>query len=214
MKNKNIIIISILVIIALFAGGAYYYKNEQTNKSLALAKEQALLFERPYSYVLGKKDAKVQLVEFFDPACETCVIFHPYTKQILKKYDGEVKLVFRYAPFHKNSDFAVRILEGAREQGKFIETLEVMFITQKYWVQHHVVKPEILWQIMSKTKLDMKKLEVAVKNPKTDLIINQDLADAKTLGVKKTPGYIVNGRPLQDFGLENLVKLIEEERTK
>ena len=215
MQNKNTIVISIIVLIATFIGGAYFYKDAQTKKSIALAKEKALLFERPYSYTIGSKDAKVQLVEFFDPACGTCAMFHPYVKEILKKYDGEIKLVLRYAPFHKNSNHAVKMLEGARQQGMFMEVLEFMFATQKYWIDHHVVKPEVLWQGLGNIKgLDMAKLAEFVKDPKNDAPIIQDLEDAKTLGVTKTPGYIVNGKPLQNFGLDNLIDLIESERTK
>ncbi len=212
MQNKKVILISIVVLIAIFIGGGYAYNNAQTQKSIKLAKEEALLFQRPYSYVVGDKNAKVQLVEFFDPACETCAIYHKHVKDILKNNDGNVKLVLRYAPFHKNSNYAVKMLEGAREQGKFMEVLEFMFSTQKYWIQHHEVKPNILWGMLVKIEgLNMKKLADFMNDPKADEIIRQDLADAKKLGVNKTPGYIVNGKPLQNFGLENLINLIESE---
>jgi protein-disulfide isomerase len=212
MKNKNIIIVSLISLILIFIVGSYFYKDSQSNKSLSLSKENSLLLERPHSYTIGKKDAKIQLVEFFDPACRTCALYHSYTKEILNKYNGEVKLVLRYAPFHKNSNYAVMMLEGAKAQGKFLETLDIMFATQKYWVKHHVVQPSIIWEILSKTKLDMKELDTYMNSPKTNLIIKQDLEDAKKLNITKTPGYLVNGKPLQEFGLENLIKLIEEER--
>lgn len=212
MQNKKVVLISIIVLVALFLGGGYAYKKDQEAKSLALAKEQALLFERPYSLVVGNKDAKVQLVEFFDPACATCAQFHPYVKDILKKNDGNVKLVLRYAPFHENSDYAIKMLIGAKEQGKFIEALEFMFSTQQYWINNHVVNPRALWHLLQKVEgLDMEKLGKFMNDPKADAIIKQDLEDAKKLGVTKTPGYIVNGKPLQNFGLQNLINLIDSE---
>jgi len=215
MQNKKMVIISIIVLIALFFGISYLYNKSQTQKSVALSQKQALLFERPHSYVEGKKDAKVQLVEFFDPACETCAKFHPYIKDILKQYDGKVKLVLRYAPFHKNSNYAVKMLEGARVQGKFNDVLAFMFATQSNWTKHHEVKPKILWEMLSKIKgLDMQKLSTYMNSTKGDEIIKQDLADANKLGVTKTPGYIVNGKPLQRFGLENLKNLIKSEVNK
>ena len=197
MQNKNIVFISIVVLIVAFFGGAYFYKNAQAEQSVALSKEQALLFQRPYSYVVGNKDAKVQLVEFFDPACGTCAQFHHLTKTLLTKYKGEVKLVLRYAPFHKNSHYAIKMLEGAREQGKFMETLEFMFATQRQWIKHHEVQAKILWNLLPNIKgLDMEKLGQFMNSSKGDEIIKQDLADAEKLGVTKTPGYIVNGKPL------------------
>jgi len=212
MQNKKIVLISIVVLIAIFLGGGYAYKNAQTEKSVAMAKEQALLFERPHSIVIGNKDAKVQLVEFFDPACATCAQFHPYVKDLLKKNNGKVKLVLRYAPFHQGSNYAVKMLEGAKEQGKFMETLEFMFATQKYWIEHHVVNPRTLWNMLPKVEgLDMEKLGKFMNDPKADIIIKQDLSDAQKLGVTKTPGYIVNGKPLQTFGLKNLIDLVNSE---
>ncbi len=41
--------------------------------------------------------------------------------------------------------------------------------------------------------------------------MEQDLADAKTLNVQKTPGFFVNGKPLQEFGSRQLQVLIESE---
>ncbi len=212
MQNKSTILISIVVLVALFFGASYFYNQTQTQKSVTLSKEQALLFERPHSYIVGNKDAKVQLVEFFDPACGTCAYFHPHIKDIVKKYDGDVKLVLRYAPFHKNSHYAVKMLEGAREQGKFMEVLEFMFVTQSMWIDHHEVKPQVLWNTLSKIKgLDMNRLSIYMNTTKADAIIKQDLEDAAALNVTKTPGYIVNGKPLQEFGLDNLIELIESE---
>ncbi len=42
-------------------------------------------------------------------------------------------------------------------------------------------------------------------------VIMQDMDDARRLGVNKTPGYFVNGRPLEPFGYEPLEALIESE---
>jgi protein-disulfide isomerase len=41
--------------------------------------------------------------------------------------------------------------------------------------------------------------------------IAQDMADAKTLQVKATPEYFVNGKPLPQFGLDELKSLVRDE---
>jgi protein-disulfide isomerase len=212
MQNKKSVFISIIVLIAIFIGAGIYYKNSQSEKMVTMSKEQAQVFQRPYSFVIGNENAKVQLVEFFDPACETCAIFHPKVKQLMKENEGKIKLVLRYAPFHENSNYAVKMLEGAREQGLFMETLEFMFSTQGYWIHGHTVDPQKLWGMLSNIKgLDLEKLNKFMNDPKADEIIRQDLADAKTLKATKTPGYFVNGKPLQTFGWDNLVALINSE---
>lgn len=212
MQNKKLVLLSTIIILAIFFVGIYIYQNKESEKYINLSKEQSTLFQRDYSFVVGNKDAKVQLVEFFDPACETCALFHPHVKEILKNNDGKIKLVLRYAPFHENSDYAVMILEAAKEQGLFLDVLDFMFDTQDYWVKHHKVNIKDLWDILPNVKgLDMQKIKEFIDTKKADSIIKQDLEDAKALGANKTPSYFVNGKPLQEFGLENLKKLINSE---
>ena len=212
MQNKKLVLLSTIAVIVLFLVVGYIYKNKESQKFIKMLEEKSSLFQRDYSFVIGNKDAKVQLVEFFDPACETCALFHPHVKEIMKRNEGKIKLVLRYAPYHKDSDYAVMILEGAREQGLFIDVLDFIFDTQNYWVKHHQVNIKDLWDILPNVKgLDMQKLKEFIESKKANAIIKQDLEDAKTLGANKTPSYFVNGKPLQEFGLENLKKLIDSE---
>lgn len=212
MQNKKIVLISVVVLLALFAVGGYVYKTNQTQAYEALIQKKAKLLQRDHSLVIGHKDAKIQLVEFFDPACGTCAQFHPYVKDIMKKNEGQIKLVLRYAPFHKNSFYAVKMLEGARAQGKFMEVLEFMFSTQKYWIEHHEVKFNTLWKMLYNVEgLDMNKMTVFMNDKAADKIIEQDLQDAESLNVTKTPSYFVNGKPLEVFGLEPLTQLINSQ---
>ncbi len=50
-----------------------------------------------------------------------------------------------------------------------------------------------------------------MNEPEIAELIAQDLADAETLNVRKTPGFFVNGKPLQSFGYNQLQELIEAE---
>ncbi|WP_320033735.1 thioredoxin domain-containing protein [Halarcobacter sp.] len=210
MQNKKMVVFSIVILlVAFFAGGAYY-KNLQSENKVKMTKEQAQTLKRPYSLVIGNKDAKVQLVEFFDPACGACAYFYPKVKKLMEDKKGDIQLVLRYAPFHKNANYAVKMLEGAREQGLFEETLEFMFKTQSSWVEHHVVNPQKLWSILANVEgLDMELLGEFMNSTKANDIIKQDIEDTKTLKIDKTPSYFVNGEPLVDFGWDNLVKLID-----
>ena len=211
MNQKKIVIFTGIGLIVLFVIAGYIYKNQQTQKLTQIAKDKSELFERPHSWSIGNKDAKVHLVEFMDPACETCAQFHPFVKDLMKKNEGKIRLTLRYATFHEGSDVVVKMLEAARLQGRYIETLEMMFMTQRYWASHHHPQPELLWEFLPKLGLDMDKLAQDMKNPALDKLIAQDMADAKVLGASKTPSYFVNGKPLQTFGYEPLKKLIYSE---
>ncbi len=48
-------------------------------------------------------------------------------------------------------------------------------------------------------------------SPEIAKIIAQDMADVRALNVQKTPGYFVNGKPLQTFGYRQLQHLIQTE---
>ncbi|MGM0519035.1 MAG: DsbA family protein [Campylobacterota bacterium] len=210
MQNKKTVAISLAVIVAFFIIAVVVYNNNQSQKINSKVQKNQDALVKDYSFSIGNEDAKVQLVEFFDPACGTCALFHPYVKEIMKQNKGDIKLIYRYAPFHKNSDKIVKILEASRAQDKFLQTLELTFVTQKYWVKKHVAQPNILLEILQNSKhLDMEKLKKDMKNPKYEEIIKQDMADVRKLGVNKTPSYFVNGELLEDFGLEQLINLIE-----
>ncbi|WP_044415102.1 DsbA family protein [Halarcobacter anaerophilus] len=210
MQNKKVVVISGIILLLLFFSGGYFYKNFNNEKVSKISKEKLALLQRPHSLVIGNKEAKVQLVEFFDPACGACAYFYPKVKQLMKEKEGDIKLVLRYAPFHKNSNYAVKMLEGARQQALFDETLKFMFNTQSQWVQNHIVNPQKLWSLLVNVEgLDMEKLGTFMNDPKADEIIKQDIEDTEKLNIDKTPSYFVNGQPLIDFGWENLVKLVD-----
>jgi protein-disulfide isomerase len=57
-----------------------------------------------------------------------------------------------------------------------------------------------------------------ITSPDIASVIEQDLADARTLNVSKTPDFFVNGKPLPSFGYEQLKVLVDralaEDRTR
>ncbi len=200
-----------LVLIGIFVAFSLYYKNEQVRRYGFMAQNNASTFVRDHSQTLGNDDAKVIIVEFMDPACETCAAFSPLVKQVMAASSGKIKLVIRYAPFHDGADYFVKILEAAKKQNKYWETLDVMLKTQANWTSHHVAQPDKIWPILKKLGLDLDRIKKDMQDPVIVKLIEQDLADAKTLNVRKTPGFFVNGKPLEPFGWKNLFNLIQSE---
>jgi protein-disulfide isomerase len=212
--KRNLFIVTCLILIVGFWFGASQLKKRRAESLDFLAQERASTFVRPHSPTLGADDARVYLVEFTDPACETCAAFSPYVKQIMDRNPGKIRLVIRYAPFHEGSSDVVRVLEAARMQGKFWETLDRLYRSQRFWTQHHEVRLDQIWQLLPALELDLERLRADMSDPRITAIIEQDLADAETLGVRLTPGFFVNGKPLEPFGLEQLAALINAELGK
>ena len=211
MKKQFIVLISLVCLILLFVLGANIYKNQRAKKYGFMAQENASTFVREYSQTLGSDDAKVYLVKFSDPACETCSAFHPFVKKLMAANQGKIKLVIRYAPFHDGADYFVKILEASKRQEKYWETLDIMYKTQRYWASHHNPQPQRIWQFLPSAGLNLDKIKNDMNDPEITKIIQQDLADAKTLNVRKTPGFFVNGKPLPSFGYKQLQDLVESE---
>lgn len=210
-KQQKLVIFTAIGMILFFVIAGYIYNTQQSSTLSNMAKEEREVFIRDYSISLGNEDAKVQLVEWFDPACGTCAQFYPLVKDLMKKHDGNIRLILRYAPYHPGSDKVLLLLEAARKQGMFWQTLEMLFATQSYWTKNHVAHADIVWQFLPKIGIDMEKLSQDIKDPELARRISQDLADAKKVGASKTPAYYANGKPLQKFGWEELVELVESE---
>ncbi len=214
MKSNKSIVIAVLLMLVAFGWAAYIYKSQQAESADALAEKHSEALIRPHSPKIGNPSAKVTIVEFLDPACETCGQFYPMVKDILKQYDGKVNLVVRYAPFHPRSDEMVAILQAAQEQGKFWPMLKIMFETQPEWVSHHKAQPEVFWQYLEKSGLNVAEFKQAVAKESVAQAIRQDVADGVKLGVNKTPTFFVNGKPLPSFGYEQLATLVASEVQK
>lgn len=214
MRRGPIVWMALGGLLVAFALASYVYTSRQAERMSSAARAADSPLERPHSKGLGPADAKVVLVEFFDPACETCRAFDPYVKRLLADYDGKLRLVLRYAPFHQGSDTMVRILEAAALQGRYFETLQVMYDAQPLWASHHRPQPERIWEFLPRAGVDSAQIREDMQRPAIDRILEQDLADVEALGVRKTPQFFVNGQPLLRFGYPQLRSLIDAEVAK
>lgn len=210
--NKKIVLIGCGAIVFLaFALGGWGRNDRQTQALVKLAAQDNSVFNRPYSPVYGPATAKVKIVEFFDPACEACRAFYPFVKQLVDGQQGKVQLVMRYAAFHQGSDQAVKILEAARVQGLFWPVAEAMLRSQPQWADHGKPQPGLIWGLLGDTGLNIRKARDDAAAPPAQASLDQDMADAKFLEVAQTPGFFVNGKPLTNFGYEQLRTLVEQE---
>ncbi len=213
MKKPTIVIASALVIALVFGGGAYYYKAQQAQEISKLAGAEESVFVRAASPALGTESAKVQLVEFFDPACEACRMMYPYVKSLMRANDGKLRLTLRYATFHEGSDYVVKVLEAARMQGQdlYWKALEAILANQATWAEHGRPNPLLVWDYLGGTGLDIQKAKQDMNDPRIAELLKQDAKDLATLKVNKTPSFFINGKPLAEFGQNQLRVQVENE---
>jgi protein-disulfide isomerase len=214
MNKQWIVVASVVAIVVAFIAGAVVFKGRETQEAgqAALSNSDALV--RASSPVFGNPAAKVTIVEFFDPACETCSAFYPLVKTIVNSSFGQVRLVVRHAPLHQGSDTAVKILEAARLQGQYWPAVERALAGQPQWAAHGNARPELIWDLITDLGLDMAKARADADSPAVAQLLAQDIADMKALKVDRTPGFFVNGTPLRDFGEAQLRALVDQEIKK
>lgn len=207
MNRRTLVLGTVLVAAAAFAGGAFLFLPPETVP--AAAQEESTLV-RNHSPVIGPANAPVTIVEFLDPACEACRAFYPIVKQIMEKFP-QTRLVIRYAPLHNGSDEAVRLLEAARMQDKFLPVLEKLFFEQPAWAVHGAPDLEKMWAFAGEAGLDVVKARTDAQSPGVVKVLNQDVADMKSINLQGTPTFFVNGQPLTDFGPQQLHDLVAAE---
>jgi len=86
-----------------------------------------------------------------------------------------------------------------------------MYKSQRYWASHSNPQPQKIWQFIPQAGVNVEQIRRDMNDPAIAKLIDQDLADAKTLNVRKTPGFFVNGKPLQTFGSRQLLQLVQDE---
>jgi protein-disulfide isomerase len=209
--NKLLFAGTFLLLVAVFVVAAYVEQGRKSppasDRPRAAAADVLVRSDAP---TLGRADAPVTLVEFIDPACETCALFFPEVKRMLAANPDRLRLVMRHVPFHPGSDQVVAMLEAARLQGKYWEALETLLRSQDRWVVNHRAQPEAaLAALAAVPGLDVARVQADAQKPEMRERVARDFADAKAAKVSKSPEYFVNGKPLPQFGLDELKAMVD-----
>lgn len=223
MKKEVIILLAIVGVVAIagVVGASYYRGNVQKAPEPGTKIREELV--RPDSPAIGPADAKVTVVEFYDPECEACASFHSSVKNLQKEFEGQVRFVYRYATFHNNARLAALYTEAAGEQGKYWEMQAKLFEKQGEWGEKHGHGAQpvpagsaagLFDKYAKELGLNMEQLKISLENPKHAAKIDRDMRDVQALRVLRTPTFYVNGRQLAQLREEYLRSLIRDELAK
>ena len=137
----------------------------------------------------GPENAPVTIVEFSDFQCPYCSKAAATVHEVLKAYDGKVRVVFRDypLPFHKDAAKASEAAHCADEQGKFWEMHDWMFANQSG------LAVDNLKAQAGTLGLDTAKFNECLDSGKFAKVVETNTADGKEAGVTGTPAFFVNG---------------------
>ncbi|MFT3708213.1 MAG: thioredoxin domain-containing protein [Archangium sp.] len=159
----------------------------------------------------GPADAKVTIVEFSDFECPFCGKAEDSVTQVMEKYAGKVRIVFRHFPlsFHPNAPKAAEASMCANEQGKFWEMHKVLFANRS------ALTVEDLKKHAATVGLDATKFNECLDGNKMKSYIEADTKAGGDVGVSGTPAFFINGKLLsgaQPFS--EFAKVIDAELKK
>lgn len=160
----------------------------------------------------GVPDAPVTIVEFSEFQCPFCHRVQATLKQILERYPGKVKLVYRDFPLDSLHPLARGASEAARcanDQGKFWEYHDTVF---SHFPQ---ASSEDLKRYAEQVGLDIAKFEACLSGGVHKAAVQSDVDEGTRAGVTGTPAFFINGRLLQGAQpLEAFTRVIEDELSR
>jgi 2-hydroxychromene-2-carboxylate isomerase len=144
--------------------------------------------------VRGAPMAPVTIVEFSDFQCPYCGAAHPELTRLLREFDGQVKLVFKYFPLggHDRAMPAARAAEAAARQGKFWDMHDMLFEHQ------HELEDADFERYANALGLDLEKFKSDIVSSEVQARIDADRAEGEKLKLEGTPTLYVDGRLLRE----------------
>jgi protein-disulfide isomerase len=138
---------------------------------------------------LGPGTAKVTLVEFSDFQCPYCTEAVPVIHDLLNRFGGDVRLVYRNFPLgtHEHAHLAAQAALAAASQGRFWEYHDVLF------AHSDALDRASLGAYAEELGLDMDVFRRALDGHAYAEQVETDRRQALALGVHGTPTFFVNG---------------------
>jgi protein-disulfide isomerase len=169
--------------------------------SVAQATPDSLTVAADQGRILGAESAPVWLLIVSDFQCPWCKVWHDSAFATLKReYVDAGKVRFAYMNFplsiHANAIPAAMAAMCASAQGKFWETHERIFLTQKKWE----VMPNpaaYLDSLAVASGADATKQRACTSTKAMQGLIEADLARARKAGAGSTPTFFIGGSKIE-----------------
>jgi protein-disulfide isomerase len=160
----------------------------------------AVLLERPRTPVeaigpaRGPEDAPITIVEFSDYQCPFCRRAEPTIEQVLARYEGKIRFVYRHFPLdriHPQARGASEAAACADKQGKFWEYHSALF------AENAQLERASLDALAEQLELDTAAFASCLEEGQTKELVEKDLQAGSEAGVTGTPAFFINGIPLR-----------------
>lgn len=157
-------------------------------------------------HILGNPNAKVVIIEYSDPECPFCKMFHPTMERIMSEYgqSGNVAWVYRQFPIaslHPKAHHEAEAIECANKLGgntKFWEYLNRIF---EITPGNNQLDPAELPKIAKTVGLDVDEFNKCLSSGEMIKVVDEGLASGARAKVNGTPLSIilVNKKPVDSI---------------
>ena len=157
---------------------------------------------------IGPEDAPITIIQFAEFQCPYCGRAKQVIDQVMKKYEGKVRMVYRDFPlsFHDRAIPAAVAANCAGEQGKYWEMYDKLMSNQR------ALSEDDLTGHATALQLDMDKWNTCRKDPAQAAEVQKDFEDGTRAGVQGTPAFFINGIFLNGaVPLEQFTAIIDAE---
>jgi protein-disulfide isomerase len=161
----------------------------------------------------GPDDAPVTIVEYADLCCPQCRKAFPKIHEIVTKYPGKVRVIYRYFPIymlpgHEMSLAAIMAAELAGQKGKFWEFAEAFSAPEEAPKTRDGL--DAIAKQFGVTTADIDKA-LADENGPAQQHLARDYSDAfSTFNINSTPTFIMTGKGLTIQKFDRLLSLMDE----
>lgn len=165
-------------------------------------------------YDRGSASAPVVMIDFSDFGCPFCAQFTRETFPVIEReYIRTGKVFFKYVPFvvgmFPHAAEASRAVECAGEQGRFWEAADQVYTAQREWKQSADPRATLAAAARS-AGADPATYSRCYDDRHTDARTRRATDVANTLGVRVTPSFVIDGRPVEGaLPIEEFRKLLD-----
>jgi protein-disulfide isomerase len=155
----------------------------------------------------GPAEAAVTIIEFSDFECPFCAQVQDTLRQIVERYGGEVRLVFKHLPSegHRHSLAAARAAYCAGEQDRFWQFHDALFATRN-------LSPEVFSGIGARLGLGREKFAACSSGETSRTAVVKDIELARRYRIDSTPSFLINGKLVKGaLAFADFQNLIERE---
>jgi protein-disulfide isomerase len=137
----------------------------------------------------GALKAAVTITEFSDFECPFCLRVQDALKQVMERYGGDVRLVFKHFPLegHRESLPAARAAYCAGEQDRFWQFHDALFAKRN-------LSADLFSELAGNLGLGREKFTACLNAERSRTAVAKDIELAKRYRIDSTPSFLINGR--------------------